>query len=313
MRRRVIQIANSTQLVSLPRKWALKYGIKKGDELVIEEKENHLVVSTNSDVELIKIEVDISNLDRVSIIFCIQSLYRLGYDEIKIIFKNAITKSFRENKEENVLSIIHYIVNRLTGFEIIQQKGNSCVIMDIQGIKGKEFDNVLKRIFLLWKDAYRDFVEGIRENKHELLESIEEKHDSITKFVSYCLRIINKSGYPQSNKSHIVYHIISNIDKTMDVIKHASRDILKGNITLPKEGINILDIICNSIELYYQNYYNFDMKKVNEISNNRTDVKNSIKKIAHKLNDSQIIVLEDMRSTMELLMDLIEARWGLQY
>ena len=37
MRRKVIQIAESTQLISLPRKWALKYNIKKGEELEIEE------------------------------------------------------------------------------------------------------------------------------------------------------------------------------------------------------------------------------------------------------------------------------------
>ena len=29
MKRKVIQIANSTQLISLPRKWTIKYGIKK--------------------------------------------------------------------------------------------------------------------------------------------------------------------------------------------------------------------------------------------------------------------------------------------
>ena len=33
MKRKVIQIANSTQLISLPRKWSQKYGVKKGDEI----------------------------------------------------------------------------------------------------------------------------------------------------------------------------------------------------------------------------------------------------------------------------------------
>ena len=35
MKRKVIQIADSTQLISLPRKWSLAHGIKKGDELEI--------------------------------------------------------------------------------------------------------------------------------------------------------------------------------------------------------------------------------------------------------------------------------------
>ena len=33
MKRKVIQIAESTQLISLPRRWAMKCNVKKGDEL----------------------------------------------------------------------------------------------------------------------------------------------------------------------------------------------------------------------------------------------------------------------------------------
>ena len=45
MKRKVIQIADSTQLISLPRKWAQKFNIKKGDELEVEEHDNKIVVS----------------------------------------------------------------------------------------------------------------------------------------------------------------------------------------------------------------------------------------------------------------------------
>ena len=40
MRRKVIQIAGSTQLISLPRKWAIRQGIEKGEELNIDEQGN---------------------------------------------------------------------------------------------------------------------------------------------------------------------------------------------------------------------------------------------------------------------------------
>ena len=51
MKRKVIQIAESTQLVSLPRKWALKYGVKKGDEVDVLEEGNKIVVSTGVEDE----------------------------------------------------------------------------------------------------------------------------------------------------------------------------------------------------------------------------------------------------------------------
>ena len=38
MKRRVIQIGNSTQLISLPRKWAQQFGVKKGDEILLRKR-----------------------------------------------------------------------------------------------------------------------------------------------------------------------------------------------------------------------------------------------------------------------------------
>ena len=97
MKRSVIQIANSTQLISLPRKWALKYGIKKGDELEVEEQGNKLYIGTEKTQESGNIEVDITGLDRDSFMFLIRILYIRGYNEIKLIFNNDKPVSEQEN------------------------------------------------------------------------------------------------------------------------------------------------------------------------------------------------------------------------
>ena len=85
MKRKVIQIANSTQLISLPRKWSQKYGVKKGDELEVEDDGSRIIISTEKAQELGNIEVDISGADRDFLLFLIRSLYIKGYDEIKLI------------------------------------------------------------------------------------------------------------------------------------------------------------------------------------------------------------------------------------
>ena len=54
MKRRVIQIAESTQLVSLPRKWAKKYNIKKGDELEVEIEGSSVRITTDNVIEVTK-------------------------------------------------------------------------------------------------------------------------------------------------------------------------------------------------------------------------------------------------------------------
>ncbi len=57
MKRKIIQIANSTQLVSLPRKWCLSNNVKKGDEIDVKEKDNNIVVSTNAEPKPQSIEI----------------------------------------------------------------------------------------------------------------------------------------------------------------------------------------------------------------------------------------------------------------
>ena len=47
IKRRVIQIANSTQLISLPRKWTIQHNIKKGDELDVQEDGSKIILSTD--------------------------------------------------------------------------------------------------------------------------------------------------------------------------------------------------------------------------------------------------------------------------
>ena len=98
MKRRVIQIANSTQLISLPRKWTQKYGVKKGDEMEVEEQGNKILISTEKGAELGHIEIDVTGLDRTTILYYIQTLYRTGYDEIKVNFNNPTTIHYRTNK-----------------------------------------------------------------------------------------------------------------------------------------------------------------------------------------------------------------------
>ena len=86
--------------------------------------------------------------------FLIRCLYRKGYDEIRVKFNKPTTKHHKIGKDVTVVSSIHKEVGRLNGLEVIQQKENFCLIKDISEGNIKEFDNVLRRIFLLLVDMH---------------------------------------------------------------------------------------------------------------------------------------------------------------
>jgi len=288
----------------------------KGDELEVEEQGNRILVGTEKSMTLEGVEIDVTDLDRSSIMYYIRSIYRMGYDEIKVNFKNPTTIHHRLNEKKSVISVIHTEINRLVGVEIVQEKENFCIIKDLSQSSITEFDNVLRRIFLLITDTTKDLVEGMKNRNLLLVKTLEEKHDTITKFVSYCLRLLNKRGYPQPRKTSYLYHIIASLDRLVDVLKYSARCFLESNLRLSNEGINVLMDIKKSILLYSEFFYKFDLSKVAELYKNREGVLNNIKKLSGKnknLSEKEILLLSDMEHNLEILVDLTEARMGLEY
>lgn len=78
MKRKVIQMAGKTMVVSIPSDWVKKYGIKKGDELELEKKNRNIIISTKKDYSLNKIKVNISDLDEQVIKWTLSAIHKSG-------------------------------------------------------------------------------------------------------------------------------------------------------------------------------------------------------------------------------------------
>ena len=313
IKRKVIQIANSTQLISLPRKWALKYDIKKGDELEVEEDGNKIFISTESVQESGNIEVDITGLDRDSFMFLIRILYVRGYDEIKLIFNNPIVHHYRLGKKVKVISAIHDEVNRLTGIEVIQQRENFCILKILSESSIKDFDLILRRIFLLISDASNDLIKGAGKGDKYLVESMEEKHNTITKFMSSALRLLNKVGHPNHKNTSLYYHIIESLDNVNDILKESARDIVNFKIKISKNSEKILFRINESLAEFNKFFYKFDFKLVEKLSSERYKIMVEIRGALKKFSKDEILLLMNMERVQEEILDLKVARMALQY
>ena len=279
----------------------------------MEEQGSKILIGTEKGQESGSIEVDVTGLDRTTILYYIQTLYRFGYDEIKVIFNEPTATHFRLNKKKNIITILHTEVNRLVGYEIIQQKENFCIIRDLSKSSIQEFDSILRRIFLLLNDASSDLVKGAKEVNLSLIETIEEKHDSITKFASYCLRLLNKYGYPNPKKTINLYHIISTLDKIIDVLKNAGRDLQIMDHRLDNKTIQLFNLVNKSIQLYYEFFFKFDLIKAMEIHKNRNETIELLFKFRNKIPPDELVLLSKLEHTFELLTDIKVARMGIEY
>src|SRR3989344_1846924 len=111
MKRKAIQLANQTIVVSLPAKWVRQQGIKKGDEIDLEEKGNQLIVAFKIiDKKEERAEIDVSNWNDRLIRLVLSGLNKKGFDEIVVKYdKSSTAKTLEE-----------LIKNLFTGFAIVE-------------------------------------------------------------------------------------------------------------------------------------------------------------------------------------------------
>ncbi len=303
----------ATYIISLPSKWVKQYHIDKGDELEVEEEGNSLRIFTDKGKRVGSVDIDVSGLDRSSLMYLLRSLYKLGYDEIRVSFKNQSTVHYRTGKSRTIISIIHEELARMSGMEIIQQRENLCVLKALSEASFSECDTMMRRIFLLLIDTMQDIVKAAEKKDTELLMTIENKHNTITKFISFCIRLLNKRGYPDQKKTLIVYSIISNLEKILDIIKNTSRYLLKIDTPITNEAVPLSKKIHQCLVLFYELYYRYDKSKILKISEIRDTMMRDILESYNHLCKKDLIIVLNLIQINELIMLSTELRMAMEY
>lgn len=310
--RRLIAHGKSSLTLSMPKKWLEQRKLRKGDSLFIDEEGSKLIISSDEPLDISRKTVDLTGLDRTSIILQIMSLYRFGYNEIEILFENSTTKYYRKNKMVSVSSVVHKIIDRCIGMEVIEEGKSRILVKYITKEDQEDFKVILRRIFLLLNQTADNLLEGIRTKDYDLIATTEDMHDSINKFVSYCLRLLNKYGYPNVRKTCFYYHIIASIDKIVDILKYNARNIIDNKQNFSKKTITIWKDINKSIRMYYELFYKFSNERISDISENRDKTKQKLKQNLKTIPNKELHYLISMKQILEILLDLTDFRMGLE-
>ena len=313
MKRKVIKQGHNTLTVTLPAKWVDKAGIKAGDELELEEKEGSLVIGNTKIAKGQKITVDVTGLDRSTILILIQGLYRYGYDTMEITAKESLVNHHRVGKKIGLSGLIYSVVNRLVGTEVISASSKRYVIKRIAGESIDDFPTILRRIFLLLNEMMESFINGMRENDSEAIKSIEFQHSNLKKFLNYCLRLLNKYGYGSTKKTMFYFNIISLLSKLEDLIKNNARYVLKHQIKIKsKNSFILLKEMQSSIRQYYELFYSYNLNKVAELSKHRDMFRSDLFKLSKDISKDENLIIGGLSSVVELILDMTETKIALE-
>ena len=255
MKRKVIQIADSTQLVSLPRKWCKRLNLKKGDEVEVNEKGNTIVISTEKKDELKKATVDVTKLGTYIERF-FHAYYKAGFDEVLIQY----------SAPEQLDTIQRVLGTTTIGYEIVDQKANTCTVKSIAETTDSEFGPMLRRTFLLLKSMLDSMAEAVEKDDFSQVGNIIALEVVNNKYTGFCRRVLNKGGYNPA-QAPLLYCTVEELEKIADECKYLCK-YLKENKNKIKCSKKVKKLCKDVAELYngcYQLFYTFEIKKAADL------------------------------------------------
>ncbi len=312
MKRKVIKQGHDTLTLTLPKRWAETAGIKPGDEVDVEEKGSNLIITNKNVVPKEEsVSIDISKLDRSSALISIQGAYRYGYDSIRITSDKPTTTHYRHQKEVSISEIIHNVVGRCIGAEIVSSKGNTFHIKKLSNESHEEFDNVMRRVFRLLNEEIEEFIIAVENNDKNKLASIEHHHFNIKKFINYAHRLLNKFGHNEPKKTAIMFSVIEYLGRIENFVKNASRDMQKYEFKLSKRSIKAIKETYEIVKGYYEFFYNFNIEKSSPLFQRRDKIRYELFKDLNELTKEELLIIGGILQINEVILDLIELRMAL--
>ncbi|MEK6968026.1 MAG: PhoU domain-containing protein [Nanoarchaeota archaeon] len=260
MLRSVIQISGKTHVVSLPTSWLRKYGIKKGDSLEVQEKESYLIVSPEKELGGNSITIDVSGVQS-SIKRLLGAAYKAGYDEVQLIYES------RTERE----AIDKALAISMKTFQVIEEKEGKVRIKNLSELRHEEFEQMLRRMFLLLLSSIDDIVKSSDKNDIEILNKVIERDFEVNNCADFCRRSLNRKGYAMFIKTPPLYFIVEQLEKIGDII----RDIA---VNAKEEDIHH-DLCAEAAKFFrefYELYYSFDVKKFDAWLKMNDEIKNEM-------------------------------------
>lgn len=292
IKRSVIQIANSTQLISLPRKWSQKYGVKKGDELEIEENGGDLIIKTERGTSVNKTEIDFKDKEPL-IHRALSSLYKAGYDEIKITFEN-----------HSELDAIQATINQeLIGFEIIEEGKGYLIAKQVSNIDHSEFDSMLRRTFIFLVSTADESAEALKTNNINTLKNLTLRDMTINKLTDYCRRSLNKK---ESYFKFIGpgFTIIELLEKIGDCYKDICKYIAQNKIKLNKSVIEVLSEINSFLKDAYKLFYDFNLNDMEKFLIKKEKIEDNVINLCTNTNKRELPIILHLNTLVRNIFDL---------
>lgn len=189
--RKVIEVGGSF-LVSIPKGWAKRNGVSKGDTVVVEElSERKLIVRPIEQTEGAPREVDVE-YPREYLTYVINDVtgaYLLGYDIIRVHGRTVITREDRERLKSTI--------GRLIGLEIIDEDSKKITLQFLLEPTGLTPERIARRMMGIIEGMIKDTREGVATRDPKVLALVAERDDELDRLYFLLVRAVRTATINQ--------------------------------------------------------------------------------------------------------------------
>jgi hypothetical protein len=169
----------------------------------------------------------------------------MGFDDVEIHFNDP-----------KAADIIQERVNTCMGYEIINQSNNICHVKSVSDVTLKEFNQILRKVFLLLITMGDNTVELLEKGKFSSLPDVKILENTNNKLTDFCKRVLNKKGYHDYSKLTTVYTICMYLERVADEHRDACDALVNRKDKISPSVISDFKQV-NSL---FVNFYNFFYK-----------------------------------------------------
>jgi len=191
--RRIQKTGGASYIVTLPKEWIERNGLKKGDEVSIKiTEENEVLISLGKETEKTKeIELKFKGENYEHILRILISTYISGFKIIKIKGDGKL--------DENIINAVEKFRNLVSGYEIVDEKVSEIVLQDISNPLELLPDKLLERMYNLTENMVRDSYITIKNNDIELGKEIMNRDLQVDKiYLTISRQLFHKLRSPSS-------------------------------------------------------------------------------------------------------------------
>lgn len=254
-KRRLQIVGGSSYMISLPKSWIKRNNLKRGDEVILLEFEDHIKIMPNNCMSK-SLTIRLPNVGEEFAKRFLYSLYIQGVDEIVLT-----------NADSNLRKKIREYIRNLVGMEVVDEDSNRVVLKCLT--TSFDFENAVKRMCQIVQEMF-DCIE--RANYEDLESYVEKLEEDADKFYILSLRMIYKKIFEYSNASDLFTSVESrSFVKLLEEIADALYD-LSANFCVCTEFLETLRSLRRLFDIAIESYF----KKDSIVSVNLIEMANNV-------------------------------------